>query len=376
MKALTSLPTSSYLKIADQVKVPLADLLELVPALESGLLPAYVAHYRPDISSGLDTEHLYEILQLLHSFLDLEDRRITVLAALGQKNQLTPELRARIEALTERQALEDLYLPFRNRRPSAADRALEQGLEPLANFLWDQDPANTDIDVVAGKYVDSHKGIPNASAALTNAHHIVARRLADDPEIRDKLRKICIKHTELQINDGKPRRTDTASRKKTDWLKGYRSLVTEVGWRQHLALRFGIREGLLQSEFILPEGRILSFMLEKFLKAESSLFRSHLETAAHIAYHDYLATPLRDDVSRWLADRSDAEALRVFKKNLRKTLLSPPAGTLRTIGLEMGKSGGWRAAVVGGNGDLPRVRRSLSLPAPPWGYSAGRDRRE
>ena len=154
MKALTSLPTSSYLRIAEQAKVPLAELLELVPALESGLLPAYVARYRPDISAGLDTEHLYEVLQLLHSFLDLEDRRITVLASLGQKNQLSPELRAQIEASTERQVLEDLYLPFRNRRPSTADRALEQGLEPLANLLWDQDPANADMEIIAGEYVD------------------------------------------------------------------------------------------------------------------------------------------------------------------------------------------------------------------------------
>lgn len=352
MKALTSLPTSSYLRIAEQAKVSLAELLELVPALESGLLPAYVAHYRPDISAGLDTEHLYEVLQLLHSFLDLEDRRITVLATLGQKNQLTPELRARIEASTERQVLEDLYLPFRNRRPSTADQAMEQGLEPLANLLWDQDPTNADIEVIADKYVDSHEDVPNVQVALTNAVHIVARRLADDSETRGELRKICIEHTELHVNDGGSRRTDTASRKKTDWLKGYRSPVTEVGWRQHLALRFGVREGLLESEFVLPEDRILSFMLERFLKDQSSLFRSHLEDATRIAYRDYLATPLRDDVSHWLADRSDTEALRVFKKNLRKTLLSPPAGTLQTIGLEMGKPGGWRAAVVGGSGDL------------------------
>lgn len=352
MKALTSLPTSSYLRIAEQAKVPLAELLELVPALESGLLPAYVARYRPDISAGLDTEHLYEVLQLLHSFLDLEDRRITVLASLGQKNQLSPELRAQIEASTERQVLEDLYLPFRNRRPSTADRALEQGLEPLANLLWDQDPANADMEIIAGEYVDPHKDIPDVQAALANAVHIVARRLADDSETRGELRKICIKYTELHINDGGSHRTDTASRKKTDWLKDYKSPVTEVGWRQHLALRFGMREGLLKSEFVLPEDRILSFMLEKFLKDQSSLFRSHFENATRVAYHDYLATPLRDDVSRWLADRSDTEALRVFKKNLRKTLLSPPAGTLQTIGLEIGKPGGWRAAVVGGTGNL------------------------
>ena len=352
MKALTGLPTSAYLMVAEQVKVPLADLLKLVPALESGLLPAYVARYRPDLSAGLDTDRLHDVLQLLRSFLDLEDRRITILTAVGRKDALTPELRARIEAASERRALEDLYLPFRAKRPSAADQAFEQGLEPLASFLWDQEPPDGDIEGAAREYVNAEKGVADVRAALAGARYIVAQRLGDDGEVRAELRRIAFAHTELRVQGGESRRADAALRKKVEWLKGYRSPVNKVGWRQHLALRRGVRERLLRFELVLPENRVVSFMLKRLLRDRTSLFCSQLGAAAYIAYHEYLAPVLRNDVVHWLTDRADAEALRLFKKNLRKTLLAPPAGAVPTIGLETGKPGGWRAAVVGADGKL------------------------
>ena len=352
MKALTGLPTSAYLMVAEQVKVPLADLLKLVPALESGLLPAYVARYRPDLSAGLDTERLHDVLQLLRSFLDLEDRRITILTAVGRKDALTPELRGRIEAASERRALEDLYLPFRAKRPSAADQALEQGLEPLAGFLWNQEPPDADIEAAAREYVNAEKGAADVRAALVGARYIVAQRLADDAEVRGELRGIAFAHTELRVHGGESRRADAALRKKVEWLQGYRSKVNKVGWRHHLALRCGVRERLLRFELILPENRAVAFMLERLLRDRTSLFCSHLGAAAYIAYHEFLAPVLRNDVVHWLTDRADAEALRLFKKNLRKTLLAPPAGPVPTIGLETGKPGGWRAAVVGADGKL------------------------
>ena len=350
MKALTGLPTSAYLMVAEQVKVPLADLLKLVPALESGLLPSYLARYRPDLSAGLDAERLHDVLQLLRSFLDLEDRRITILTAVGRKDALTPELRARIEAASERRTLEDLYLPFRAKRPSAADQAFERGLEPLAGFLWNQEPPDADIEAAAREYVNAEKGAADVRAALAGARYIVAQRLADDAEVRGELRGIAFAHTELRVHAGESRRADAALRKKVEWLQGYRSKVNKVGWRHHLALRRGVRERLLRFELVLPENRAVAFMLERLLRDRTSLFCSHLGAAAYLAYHEYLAPVLRNDVVHWLTDRADAEALRLFKKNLRKSLLAPPAGPVATIGLETGKPGGWRAAVVGADG--------------------------
>ena len=379
MKALTGLPTAAYVKVAEQVKAPLASLLNLIPALESGMLPAYVARYRPDISAGLDAEKLHDVLQSLRSAVDLEDRRITILTALGQKNELTPELRARIVA-AERQDLEDIYYSFRAKRPTAADQALEQGLGPLADFLWNQDPPDADVEDAAQHYVDAEKGAADVRAALAGARHIVARRLGIDAEIRGELRRIAFTHAEMRVHGGESRRAEPALRKKVDWLEGYRSPVGQVGWRQHLALRRGVSKRLLRFELTLPENRSVSFMLERLLRDRSSLFCSHLGAAAYMAYHEYLAPALHHDVVHWLTDRTDAEALEFFKKNLRKTLLTPPAGPVPTIGLETGKPGGWRAVVVGADGnflaaaivhgdDRETERDAAAEAAPPSGES-------
>ena len=159
MKALTGLPTSTYLKVAEEAKLQLSDLLKLVPALEAGLSPPYIARYRTDLSAGLDGEQLHELQRRLRYFVELEDRRITILSAIGQQNRLTPELRKRIEGAVERHELDDLYLPFRQKRRTPADEALEKGLEPLARFLWDQQPPTADIEGVAQGYVDASKAI-------------------------------------------------------------------------------------------------------------------------------------------------------------------------------------------------------------------------
>ena len=172
MKALTGLPTSAYLKVAEQAKVPLADLLKLVPALESGLLPAYVARYRPDLSAGLDAEQLHDVLQLLRSFLDLEDRRITILTAVGRKDALTPELRAAIETASERRDLDmqdvahtflaghrimvqiqSTWFPLANRNPQTFTKQYKAGAEAYQKathrvFMTREYPSHLELSVL------------------------------------------------------------------------------------------------------------------------------------------------------------------------------------------------------------------------------------
>ena len=123
MKALTGLPTSAYLKVAEEAKIQLADLLQLVQHLEAGASPAYLARYRPDVSARLSEAQLRQIEARLREFLDLEDRRIMVLTAIRQQNRMTPELQKKIEETTDRHELEDYYLPFKPKRRTPADEA-------------------------------------------------------------------------------------------------------------------------------------------------------------------------------------------------------------------------------------------------------------
>ena len=347
MKALTGLPTPAYLKVAEEANIQLTDLLKLVQELEAGSHPAYIARCRPDVSAGLDEERVARVQMRLQRFLDLEDRRITILSRVGQQHRLTPELRERIESVTDRRELEELYLPFKPRRRTAADEAIERGLEPLAKFLRQQEPETADVERAAESYVNPERGVSSLGEALQGARHIVARWLGEDAALRRDLRPLILKQSEIVIHPVEDASPDPSVKKRIDPLLGYRAKVSRVSWRRELAIRQAVRDGALRCEVVLPEAPIISLLLDHLLQSRTSLFCLHLEAAANEAYAEVLAPAFRSQVLQYLEERSDTEAVRLYENNLRKLLLTPAAGPIPVIGVETGRSGGWRAAVVG-----------------------------
>jgi uncharacterized protein len=352
MKALTGLPTSAYLKVAEEAKLQLADLLQLVQHLEAGASPAFLARYRPEISARLSEVELRRVESRLREFLDLEDRRIMVLTAIRQQNRMTPELQKKIEETTDRHELEDYYLAFKPKRRTPADDATEQGLEPLARFLWDQQPDNADIEAVAATYVKPDGGVRSPADALAGARQIVARWLGEDPEIRSALRPILIEESEIVVFAGDQPAREEVAQKKSNSLVGLRSKLGRVAWRQMMAIRRGVRERWLQYCIVLPENRAVEHMLGRLIRNAQTTFCLQLGAAACEAFHQYLAPSFTNEAALALDERCDSEGAASFQKNLRKLLLAPAAGPITVIGLETGRRGGWRAAVVGPGGEF------------------------
>ena len=350
MKSLTGLPSPVYVRIAQEAGVQFSDLLRLVQEFEAGSTPAYLAYHRPHISAGLTEERLRAIEERLHQFLDLEDRRITILAAISQKDRLTPELRTQIESATDRWELEDLYFPFKPKRRSAADEAIERGLEPLAEALWEQQLENDDLEAAGRSYVNAEKGVATPAAAVRGARQILARRLAEDYGIRQGLRPIMEDHGQLVVP--KDQRFTGAAKGKVKHLLGYRSKVKKVSWRQLLQIRCAERESGLRYVIELPENRAVSFVLGRLFESRpaTSAVSLQLGDAACLALRDYFGPAFRSELWQRLNDRCDSAAIEVYQRNLEKTLMSPPAGRITVIGLETGRPGGWRAAVVDADG--------------------------
>ena len=351
MKALTGLPTSAYLKVAEEAKIQLADLLQLVQHLEAGASPAFLARYRPEVSARLSEGQLRQVELRLREFLDLEDRRIMVLTAIRQQNRMTPDLQKKIEETTDRYELEDYYLPFKPKRGTPADDATEQALEPLARFLWDQ-PDNADIEAVAQTYLKPESGVRCSGDALAGARHIIARWLGEDPEIRCALRPIMREESELVVAPGDQPMREDASQRKNPSLLGFRAKTGRVAWRQMMAIRRGARERWLRYRIVLPENRAVEHMLARLIRDPRAPFCLQLGAAACEAFHQYLAPSFANEVALALDERCDNEAVQSFQRNLRKLLMAPPAGPTTVVGLETGRRGGWRAAVVGPAGEF------------------------
>ena len=138
-----ALPTAVLLYISQQLNVSLKSLASTIELLDEGSTVPFIARYRKEVTGNLDELQIRSIEEKLAYFRELEDRRKTVLDTIDAQGKLTPELRARIESVLEKTELEDLYLPYKPKRRTKASIAREKGLEPLAQYLWDQLPADT-----------------------------------------------------------------------------------------------------------------------------------------------------------------------------------------------------------------------------------------
>jgi len=349
MKALTGLPTQAYVQVSEEAKVPLSDLLRLVQELETGATPAYLARHRPDVSSGLDDTAIRRVLHGLREQLDLAERRIVVLTAIARQERLTDELRAQIEQTFNRRALEDIYLPYKPKRRSAADEAVEHSLEPLARFIWAQEPPEADISVEAAKYLNAG-GPSTAEAALEGACEIIARWLGENAEIRRDVREIArgFAVVRARANEQSKRRggKDEAVRKRCAALDGMSAPAEKIPWRQGLTMRRGAHDGHLELSFELPKERILAYLHDRLVKHPDSAFTPYLETAARKAYQGRLAEALENEVRHQFEESCDTQAVVVYERNLRRLLTAPAAGAVVALGIEAARPGGWRVAVV------------------------------
>src|SRR5690606_8582928 len=191
---------------------------------------------------------------------------------------------------------------------------------------------------------------------LAGARAIVARWLGENAEIRSDLRKLMFAESEIIVEAVPARRRlsgrDEAVRKRFEALHGYTARVAKTPWRQMLNIRRGAREGWLRYRVSLPENRAVHYLLGRLLRRPGSEFSLQLADSARRAYEGHIAGSLENEVRLRLDERTDNEAIAHYRRSLRKLLLAPPAGPIPTIGIEMGRPGGWRAAVIGANGEV------------------------
>ncbi len=347
MKPLTGLPVDAFVRVAQESGIPLKGLLELVQQVENGASVAFLARYRADLCGGLDEERVHAVFSKLEDQKALIDHRISMLTTLGQRGVLTPELKRQLEQAGDRQELNDIFAPYRARKSGPADKAVEMGLDPLARVLWFQE-AGVDIQAEAAKYVDSAKGIGSTEESLEGAYAIAARWLSEKPEVLRELRKVYRQNCETVVS------TSPSARKEPRYqaLDGLSAKTCEIPWQKRLAIRRGVRAGLLEAKTEFPAPPASEYLERCLIKEVDSPYTPHLKSVVETTLSNGLIDRLRTDVMRQLEEETDNEAIEAYRKALRELLLAPVAHELNIVGLETGRPGGWRAALIDGNGDV------------------------
>src|ERR1035441_7262358 len=176
--------------IAQTLNLPMKGLVAVIELLDDGGTVPFIARYRKEATGNLDEVQIRAIEENLSYFRDLADRRETILASIAEQGKLTGELKTRIEATLDKNELEDLYLPYRPKRRINATSAREEGLEPLASYLWAQQAGAEPLEKLALGFVNLESGVATVDEALEGARHIVAEWMSEDADLRKALRRI------------------------------------------------------------------------------------------------------------------------------------------------------------------------------------------
>jgi len=342
--------------IAQELNVRDSQILAAIQLLDDGNTIPFIARYRKEATGGLDDTQLRHFETRLIYLRELEDRRQTILKSIEEQGKLTDELRDKIQATQSKTELEDLYLPFKPKRRTKGQIAIEAGLEPLADLLWNE--PKTEPETTALDYVNAEKGVADVRAALDGARYILMERFAEDAGLLAKVRDYLSKNALLvsKVLEGK----EIEGAKFQDYFD-HQELLKNVPSHRALAMFRGRNEGILQlslnADPEAEEGSRQSYCEEiirdylgvRFTGQPADKWR---EQVIAWTWKIKVALHLETELMATLREKAEEEAIDVFARNLTALLMAAPAGAKNTMGLDPGLRTGVKVAVVDNTGKL------------------------
>jgi len=351
-------------RIAQELGVKEAQVSAAVALLDEGATVPFISRYRKEVTGGLDDTQMRDLESRLGYLRELEDRRETILSSIREQDKLSPELERDIRAADTKNRLEDLYLPYKPKRRTKGQIAIEAGLEPLANTLFDdpnQDPAS-----LALNYLNPELGINDVKGALDGAKYILMERLSEDANLLAKLRSflwneclLCSTVMTGKEQEGEKFRDYFAHSEPLKTTPSHRALAMFRGRNESilsLAIKFSEEEGTTHP----CEGMVAEFWK---VKDEGRPADTWLKEVIRWTWRIKLYTHLETDLLGQLRELADTAAIDVFAHNLKDLLLAAPAGQRATIGLDPGMRTGVKVAVIDATGKV--VDHCAIFPTPP-----------
>src|SRR5215211_1844332 len=313
-----------------------------VALLDEGNTVPFITRYRRDQTGGLDEEQIGAVRAAVAKLRQLEERKQTILKSIESQHALTPELREQIERADTVKRLEDLYLPYRPKKQTLATKAQEQGLSPLATEILNQDKAAADLDARAADFVNSDKGVVDSASALLGAGHILAEQFSEDPELRQRVRKIYRKSGKLVST--KTEDNPKKNQQFHDYLDFHEPLH-RVPPHRVLAINRGEKAKILRVRIDADLAAIESLAFE-LMVPENHAHKDFLIACVRDALTRLLLPSLEREARRELTENAETHAVEVFGRNLKNLLLQPPLHGKRVLAVDPGYKNGCKLAVL------------------------------
>ena len=358
-------------RIASELQCRAEQVSAAVNLLDEGSTVPFIARYRKEATGGLDDTQLRTLAERLTYLRELEERRAAITASIVEQGKMTDALSKQIALADTKQVLEDLYLPYKQKRRTKAMIAREAGLQPLADLILAD--ASKDPRKAAEAFVAADKGIADVDAALEGARFILLEQFAEDAKLIGSLRTWLEQESLVVTKVAKDKEQDPEAQRYRDYFR-YDEPLGRVPSHRALAIFRAKKEGFIDGFLgFPPEGaatvkegdaqpectpiaeheRGKAFVMERFgLTEKGRAADAWLATTAKLAWKAKLALHVESDLLTTLRERSETEAIAVFANNLRDLLLAAPAGPKTILGLDPGLRTGCKAAVVDRTGKL------------------------
>ena len=333
--------------IARELKLRPKQVEATMELLDGGNTVPFISRYRKEATGELDEEQVRTVEERMMYLRNLVKRQEEIVAKIEEQGKMTDELRDSIEKAQKLQELEDLYLPFKQKKRTRAQIARERGLEPLAEAMLAQQETTRNALSAAADFVDEEKGVPTAEDALTGAEDIVAEMVMEEAALRQKMRK------ELWQTGVIATELDKEAEESQTFLMydAYEEPVRTLPSHRVLAINRGEKKGCLKVRLKTDHEANCETIYNGVYKQPSN-FAEPLRSAIEDGYKRLLFPALEREIRTTLTENAEAQAIHVFGANLKQLLLQPPLAWHVVLGLDPGYRTGCKLAVVDATGQV------------------------
>lgn len=327
--------------ISSKLGVSAKQIAATVALLNENATIPFIARYRKEKTGSLDEVQIAAIADEYHRYLEMEDRKATILNTIAEQGQLTDELKARIEKCWDATELEDIYLPYKPHRKTRADVAREQGYEPLAKAIFEQ---KREGDEAMRRLGDKRE------EALQGARDIIAEWISQDEQARNAIRREFTYSAVLTTKVVKGKESEEEAQKYRDYF-AVKEPLRRITSHRLLAIRRAEAEGFIRVDISPDSEKALDKLARIFLKTQSDT-TYQVELAMEDSYKRLLKPSIETEFAANSKEKADEEAIRVFAQNLRQLLLESPLGQKRVLALDPGFRTGCKTVILSAQGDL------------------------
>lgn len=331
--------------LANLLKLKTSQINATIKLIDEGNTIPFIARYRKEATGDMKDAQLRDLNDKLIYVRNLIKRQNEIKNSIEEQGKMTPELSLAIDKVEKLQELEDIYLPYKQKKRTRAMIAKEKGLEPLAQFILKQEDSSEKLEDIALKYLNDE--VTSSDEALAGSSDIIAETISDSADIRAKLRQHLWQTSSLSITRDKEADSDEAFLMYEDYTEPIKHLPSH----RILAINRGESKDILKVKLISDIDKDIA-IITKFILKQNSPYKEFLTNAIIDAYKRLIFPALEREIRNQLTETAQTQAIHVFASNLKQLLLQAPLAGYTVMGLDPGYRTGCKMAIVDATGQV------------------------